>query len=83
MKIWMLIVFLGKIGGAIGPLPYDMVECRARAADYNEELDEKWIDHYFVPPGEIIPRWLVRSDMGFRCVEALERPILGASIEKE
>jgi hypothetical protein len=32
MSLWMVIYAAGKIGGVIGPLPYDMVECRERLA---------------------------------------------------
>lgn len=37
MKLFMIILLHGKIGGVVGPLPYDLEECERRAAEFQEE----------------------------------------------
>lgn len=37
MKLWLVIYAGTQIGGSWGPLPYDMEECRSRAAIMNTE----------------------------------------------
>ena len=33
MKLYMIIYIMGKIGGYVGPLPYDMNECQVRTKE--------------------------------------------------
>lgn len=41
MKLFMILVVSGQIGGVAGPLPYGMDECNRRANEYNAEFLEK------------------------------------------
>lgn len=43
MKLWLVLYVGQQIGGTWGPLPYDMKECQARAADRQATI-QKWID---------------------------------------
>jgi hypothetical protein len=39
MKLFLVIYFLGKVGGYIGPLPYTFEECKENAEEIIEQLD--------------------------------------------
>ena len=41
MKLFMIIVLAGKIGGNAGPLPYDMEECESRALELRLQCTDK------------------------------------------
>lgn len=41
MKLYIVLLLNGLVGGAIGPLPYDMDQCTWRVADLNKEIQEK------------------------------------------
>lgn len=76
MKLWMVLVFIGKVGGAIGPLPLSWEGCLKAQKVLEDELDEKFIEHYVWVRGRAI--WLVRKDMGARCVASVDRPAIDA-----
>lgn len=43
-ELFLVIVYLGSVGGAAGPLPYDMDECQSRAAEMTEKAEKAWAD---------------------------------------
>ncbi|MGJ0393041.1 MAG: hypothetical protein ACR650_09825 [Methylocystis sp.] len=66
----MLIMVAGRIGGVVGPLPYDMEECMRRRQECEEEVYKKFATPQRLIDGKV---WSAR-DIQFRCVEAAERP---------
>lgn len=73
MKLWLLLLTAGHIGGAAGPLPYDMVECRSRAAEMAQELEVKGAAAVRAGRLDEAP------DFTFVCVSRERRPDLGES----
>jgi hypothetical protein len=68
MKLWMVLLMWGKIGGVWGPLPYDNIECWQRANDENGRL---WaaMDRHPSPASN-------RANTFYVCLQSDARPIL-------
>ena len=64
MNLFMIIWIAGHIGGVIGPLPYDSVECRSRAAEVMETLN----------PNIVTSDGYSAKDIKFKCEYHRKRP---------
>lgn len=71
VKLYMLLVVAGEIGGTFGPLPYDMAECLLRAEERAVEVSVAAKEKGLPDPG-----------FTWRCVERAERPQLGDKFEE-
>lgn len=71
MKLWLLIVMSGHIGGAAGPLPYNMAECRSRAAEMSQGLETKNAEAKRAGLRD------ATAELYFICVSRERRPELG------
>lgn len=67
MKLWLLLLITGNVGATWGPLPYDLAECRERAAEILDGIDAKL---EVTLDGRVIGR----KDLRMYCVLASHRP---------
>lgn len=74
MKLWLVVYMFGEIGGVAGPLPYDMVECRTRAAALQAGVAER-IASGLNAKGNPITE--AGRSLRFVCVESPSRPESG------
>ena len=65
MSLWFVIYIAGKVGGSVGPLPYDFAECQSRAVDMYRQLK----------PDVVTPEGLTEADVRFACEYHDARPI--------
>lgn len=66
MKLFMIIYLAGQVGGAIGPLPYGVEECRSRADELIASAD----------PTVETPEGYTLEDLRIACEFHEERPKL-------
>lgn len=78
MKLWLVITFFHQVVGVAGPLPYDMTECKDRAAQFEAAADQSEREGKKLPPFR--GREMTRGDIKFTCVEAAERPAMGQDL---
>jgi hypothetical protein len=64
MKLFVVIYIAGQIGGTVGPVPYDMDECRVRAAEMYGTID----------PATRTPQGITKQDVRFECELHAQRP---------
>lgn len=77
MKIWFVIFVAGKIGGTVGPVPYDMAECQSRADAENRKLQVALADGTDMagrPISTATKEYALATKMQFGCMEAEQRP---------
>lgn len=74
MKTWLVLKILSSTLASIGPLPYDLAECVERSKEFNKLIDNTFKDAKKV--AELQTTWpmLTRADVGYVCVESVERP---------
>ena len=77
MKLWIVMLIFGKIGAAIGPLPYGLDECRIKAEELVQDYKQKWeiADKKGVHP-MLDDKVLGRDDLKAECRYSTERPKL-------
>lgn len=64
MKLWMVIYIAGKIGGTVGPLPYDYDACVARSQSLYNDANKL----------VTTPQGYTAADVRFECELHAERP---------
>ena len=73
-NVWLVITVVGKVGMSVGPLPYDMNECRLRATEINQEITVKEKDPSQIEKlKQIVPDWKPGSMHAF-CMYHDTRP---------
>jgi hypothetical protein len=75
MKLWLLLVAFGQVGGTWGPLPYDMDQCQRHASDMIAEIHEGMAAK---PDVLLAGKAVTPADINTYCIEADERPELGS-----
>ena len=65
MNLWLVIYMTGKVGGSVGPLPYDFTECQSRVVDMYRQLR----------PDVVTPDGRTAADVRFACEYHDARPI--------
>jgi hypothetical protein len=63
--LWMVIYFMGQIGGTVGPLPYDIDVCRERAVEIMAKANDV-----------VTPSGHSKKDVKFVCEFHNERPVI-------
>lgn len=79
MKVWFVIVHQGLVGGTVGPVPYDMNECKVRVEEHMAALELSVITkttHDGRPMSDKDVKAL--SHISFTCTEAMDRPKNGS-----
>lgn len=69
MKLYLVMIVLGKVGATWGPLPYPRAECKLRAALLAGETDVKF------KPIKVKGVLIKRSDIDYKCMVG-DRPNL-------
>jgi hypothetical protein len=72
MKLWMIIEVVGRVGGVVGPLPYDWKECIMRRDLIQMAVNEKFVEHYAWLGGRAY--WMTRGDVKYKCLASEETP---------
>jgi hypothetical protein len=75
MKLWLLLVAFGQVGGTWGPLPCDMKECQRQASEMIAEIDEGMAAK---PDVLLAGKAISLAYINTYCIEADERPELGS-----
>lgn len=82
MKLFLIIYAAGKIGGVVGPLPYDLAECQVRADEMTAKT-EMIIKTGRSTNGEnevVSPKDLeLIKTMKFKCEYRDQKPELGSA----
>lgn len=71
MKVWLALKIFGTLVGSVGPLPYDVAECRERLPDFVQGSRD---DIASAPPQTIDGRTVLAEDFSAECMEADSRP---------
>jgi hypothetical protein len=74
LKIWIVITVLGHVSETIGPVPYEMSECRLRVAEKMQSIHAKFLAGLILPP--LNGKRLTEEDVKMTCLEAYDRPVL-------
>lgn len=76
MGLWMVVTLAGHLALSIGPLPYDVDECRARAAEKKAEMDRAYVEKDLAhsPQMLIDGRQITMAEAVVSCVLSDKRP---------
>lgn len=82
-KLYLIIVHFGLVGGTVGPLPYDMAECRSRAAEMADKIAAAWADPETAAKLRADDPRSAPDTMTFECRELSVRPENGSALKPE
>ena len=67
MKLFLVILVAGKVGGSVGPLPCDMAECLTRAGELQDKAVKAWDNPEIVAKLRANEPTITRDTYQFRC----------------
>lgn len=82
-KLYLIIVHFGLVGGTVGPLPYDMAECRSRAAEMAGKVAAAWANPETAAKLRADDPRSTPDTMHFECRELSARPENGSALTPE
>lgn len=84
MKLFLVLLALGEVGGVWGPVPYEAAECRRRAVEIIAAVHRGYDREGIGPELERFPGTKARrNDWRAHCVYAAQAPELGVKFNPE